>query len=378
MTNEELSSPADLENAEGSAAISRRSLLAGAGVLGAAALGGIAMPSTAGAASAPPFRTAVFPNYFPREGQAPEVGLSGKVAVITGASRGIGLATAQALQGLGVTVIGTSRSPGNYPGVGVDLLELDVASHSSVQGFAAALSTQLAGDTIDILINNAGRYLLGTQTPIAPAFADSYMDAIELGSRTLYSGHIDVTNHLLGMMTSSGYARLLYTVSVAGYYTGGGATGAGLGFSFLHSYNAEKAALRTYANNLRGFLGLSGSNIQVSTVNPLIINTALPTGLNPIYTEPVDGSGNSVLNPTFQNGLTLLRAAQAGGLPPSLVADAYVELLSMASPPPNVVAGSGVEPLATQGGSDIFGTALLEDNAESALPFGASGPPGGN
>ena len=178
------------------------------------------------------------------------------------------------------------------------------------------------------------------------------------------------------MTPSPGYVQLLYTVSVAGYYTGGGATGTGLGFSFLHSYNSGKAALRTYANNLRGFLGLSGSNIQASTVNPLIINTSLPAGLNPIYTEPVDGSGNSLINRVFQNVLDQIRAAQAGGLPPSLVADACAGLLSMSSPPANVVAGSDVKPLATQGGSGLFNTLMLEDNAESALPFGASGPPG--
>jgi hypothetical protein len=47
--------------------------------------------------------------------------------------------------------------------------------------------------------------------------------------------------------------------------------------------------------------------VVVSTVNPFIIDTPLPDGLNPIYTEPVDANGNSPFNPLMQQFLPQLR-----------------------------------------------------------------------
>lgn len=352
--------------------LSRRNLLGAAGWLAAAAAG--APSALAQSASAQPFRTAVSPVYFPRDGFVPELSIGGKVAVITGASRGIGLATGLRLMAEGVTVIGTSRVPANYPGHPFPLLTLDVSAPASVDAFVADLVAELGGRSVDILINNAGRYVFGTPVPIAPALVGAFEAGIQLGMETLYVGHVRVTNRLLPLMTQGAYSRLLFTVSDAGYDVGGTALGESVGQSFLSAYFSGKRALLAYANNLRGFLRTSGSPIQVGTVNPMVIKTALPIGSNPIYLEPVDGSGNST-NPFLQAVLQGFRAAHAVALSPDFVGETYAQLLRMQNPPPNVVTGSRTEPFATQCGSALLEQLFLDENAQSALPLGAAGAP---
>ena len=345
--------------------------------MAAAGLGGAVLTAEAkpGKGNPPPFQTQVFPKYYPLSNFTPEISLAGKFAVITGASRGIGRATAEALIAQGVTVIGTSRDVATVPNPpAFPLLDLDITSDASVDAFHAALTSH---PSIDILINNAGRYIIGTPTPppIAANPNQFYIDQLHLGGETIYQGHIRVTNNLLPLMTPSGYSRLLYTVSAAGYLAGGTAATSALGGWVLHAYFAGKSALRFYANNLRAFLGVSGSNIKLSTVNPFIIDTTLPDGLNPVFTEPVDANGDSPFNPVLQAVLDGLRFNQHNGLPVSFVADTYVQLLSVAEPEPNVAVGSPDEPFATMGNTDFIKAIALEENEESVFTYGCA-PPG--
>ena len=136
----------------------------------------------------------------------------------------------------------------------------------------------------------------------------------------------------------------------------------------MHAYYSSKAALRTYVNNLRGALTLAGSNIRVSSVNPFIINTPLPLGDNPIWTEATDVN-NDPLDPVSLARVQLLRAAQAGGLDVSTVSDTYMQLLQSNDPRENVVVGEFAEPGATAGGNNIILTAMTEENAQSAMRF---------
>jgi len=105
---------------------SKRRFLAGlasAGLVAPALL----TDNLARAATPPPFDVRLAPKYYPTPNHVPEINLAGKVAIITGASHGIGLAVGLALQALGVQVIGTSRTPIAYPGHPFPLLTLDLA-----------------------------------------------------------------------------------------------------------------------------------------------------------------------------------------------------------------------------------------------------------
>ena len=84
---------------------------------------------------------------------------SGKTAIVTGASTGIGRASAEALARAGLTVFGTSRRAiGNGPS-GVSMLMCDVTDDEVVKGLVSTVLSQTG--RIDVLVNNAGIGLLG-------------------------------------------------------------------------------------------------------------------------------------------------------------------------------------------------------------------------
>jgi hypothetical protein len=164
--------------------------LASSGI--AATATGLLNEKSAHASTISPFEVRPAPKYYPKPSHVPEITLAGKVAVITGASRGIGLAVGLALQALGVQVIGTSRTPDAYPEHPFPLLTLNLADPVSIQEFVSAVSylpqVQSAGG-IDILVNNAGRGVVGGVIPVDP---NLYFAGIQTGLATLYGGHVAV------------------------------------------------------------------------------------------------------------------------------------------------------------------------------------------
>ena len=347
------------------------------GFLVALASGGLVAPAllTSGfarAATPRPFEVRLAPKFYPTPNNVAEINLAGKVAVITGASRGIGLAVGLALQAMGVQVIGTSRTPVAYPGHPFPLLSLDLVNPASIQGFAATVlsrpEVQGAGG-IDMLLNNAGRGVVGGVVPVDPNW---YFAGIQTGLATLYAGHVAVTSALLQAVaarSASGYARILFTTSVQAYIDGGG----DLGITFGHGYTASKRALLSYANALRKVLDSSGLPIKVSTLNPLWVNTNIAAGTRPIFLQPVDANGNSIGDPNFQLVIDAFRALVANGMPASYAAQAFVQLLTATNPEANVVVGSDVEPYASQGGTSSLISILNEEMRRSAVPW-VAGP----
>src|SRR6185437_60698 len=191
----------------------------------------------------------IAPVFYPLDHFKPEIDLAGKLAVITGASRGNGRAVAEALSALGVDVIGTSRNPAGVPNPpAYPLLALDIADQASVLAFVGALVAhpvfQRHGH-VDILGNNAGRFVIGEIVPLPPTDFSSYLAQRDLGLRTVYFGHVMMTNVILPLMPQQGYARIIFTASIAAYTTG--AAVPALGESFVDTYNSGKFALRVYA-----------------------------------------------------------------------------------------------------------------------------------
>lgn len=195
------------------------------------------------------------------------------------------------------------------------------------------------------------------------------MTQSRLAMETLYEGHVRLTNNLLPLMPQTGYSRILFTTSVVAYNVGGTELGESQGQSFLSAYYSGKRALLAYANNLRGFLRTSGSSTQVSTLNPVVINTGLALGTNPIVTEPVDADGNSPFNPVLQSVIDGFRLALASGVPAEFAAEAYTQILARRTPPANVAVGSRREPFATMGFNSTIIDTLQGENDESALRF---------
>jgi NAD(P)-dependent dehydrogenase (short-subunit alcohol dehydrogenase family) len=99
---------------------------------------------------------------------------SGKTAIVTGASSGIGRASAEALARAGFTVFGTSRrntANGSHP---VAMRTCDVTDDTSVRALVAAVLAQTG--QIDLLVNNAGIGLLGGAEESSIAQVQSLFD----------------------------------------------------------------------------------------------------------------------------------------------------------------------------------------------------------
>jgi NAD(P)-dependent dehydrogenase (short-subunit alcohol dehydrogenase family) len=340
------------------AALAAGSLLGGASKARAALAGGVALA----------------PNYYPLANYVPQIDLTGKLAVITGASRGIGRAVGEALAPLGAAVIGTSRSPKDVPNPpAFPLLKLDITDGDSVAKFVEALQRhplfQYRGQ-VDILCNNAGRLVLGRIVPQSKGGFDYYVDQRTLGVNTVYFGHVVVTNAVLPLMSQQGYSRIIFTASVNSYTDFSLLTAGNLAVgSWIDVYVSCKSALRFYANNLDNAFRVAGSSIRVSTVNPYAIGTTIAVYPHPVYTEPVNGNGQSETDQVFNEFLAAFGQFQANGLPPAMVGQTYAQLLTMVNPDQNVVVASTLEPLATKGGNAIIESAMLAENRVSAMQF---------
>jgi NAD(P)-dependent dehydrogenase (short-subunit alcohol dehydrogenase family) len=116
------------------------------------------------------------------------VDLTGKTALVTGASAGLGVETVRALRSVGCEVVGAVRdvAKGATAVPGIDLIELDLADLDSVRRGAGLIAERLP--RIDLLINNAG--------VMAPPLSRT-KQGFELQLGTNHLGHFVLTNALL-------------------------------------------------------------------------------------------------------------------------------------------------------------------------------------
>jgi len=175
-----------------------------------------------------------------------------KTILITGASRGIGLATATLLTQQGYTVFGTSRQPQSTTLNGFTLLQLDVCDEASVQRCVQTVITQARH--IDVLINNAGHSLTGAVEEATAEDAHKLFD-------TNFFGVIRMTNACLPHMRQAGSGHIINISSLAGI----------VGVPYLGIYAASKHALEGYSTSLRYELRQFG--IYVSLIQPGDIHT---------------------------------------------------------------------------------------------------------
>ena len=177
----------------------------------------------------------------------------GRVAVVTGASSGIGAATATRLAAEGFDVVLGARRLDRLTAlaerIGGRAVQLDVTDPESVAAFAAGL------DRVDVLVNNAGGAF--DAAPVAEADLDSWQRAFEVN----VLGSVAMTRALLPALRASGAGDLLFVGSTAGLisYEGGA------------SYTAAKHGVHTLAETLR--LELVGEPVRVIEIAPGMVKT---------------------------------------------------------------------------------------------------------
>ncbi|MBI9113755.1 SDR family oxidoreductase [Sanguibacter suaedae] len=213
----------------------------------------------------------------PRTPHLPLPDLSGRRALVTGASDGIGLGIAQKLAAAGAEVIlpVRNRPKGEAaaallrrgdPSARLSVRDLDLASLASVAALGAELCAE--GRPIHILVNNAG--------VMTPPERRTTVDGIELQLGTNHLGHVALVAHLLPLL-SAGRARVTTQISVAarsgavnwedinweGFYDG------------RRAYSQSKIALGLFALELERHSRTHGWGITSNLSHPGIAPTSL-------------------------------------------------------------------------------------------------------
>jgi 3-hydroxy acid dehydrogenase / malonic semialdehyde reductase len=169
--------------------------------------------------------------------------LDGKRAIVTGASSGIGAATARALEEAGARVYTGSRSAGN----------LDVTDTDSCARFVEAAAAELGG--IDILVNNAG--LSRGRDPAWESLEEDEREVIE----TNVLGLMRMTRLCLPHLVADGGGHIVNLGSVAGIWS----------YPNGSSYVASKFAVHGYTRALRD--DLQGKPVRVTNVAGGLVET---------------------------------------------------------------------------------------------------------
>jgi len=193
--------------------------------------------------------------------------LAGRVAVVTGASSGIGEAAAVALAADGASVALLARRADRLTviaeriraaGGTAEVYAVDITNPAGL----AVISRRVARDLgpASIVFNNAGMML---PTPITKAGSSEWRNLVEINIGALNSVIAAFVPQLLQSAAEQGVADLINTASIAGKQM----------FPGFSVYAASKAYVIHLSNNLRAELGQKG--VRVSTIEPGIVDTPL-------------------------------------------------------------------------------------------------------
>jgi len=187
--------------------------------------------------------------------------LSGQVAIVTGAGRGIGRATALELAGMGADIVvaeldqaGAERTAAEVKGLGrrVSAVRTDVTSRADLKAMADRARAEFG--RIDILINNAAI------RPHKP-FTELTVEDWEYVRGVVLDGAMYCTRAVIDSMVKNHYGRILF-------FTGEGAFGGGSGRAHV---SAAKMGLVGLARGLAS--EFAARNIRVNVVSPGSIDT---------------------------------------------------------------------------------------------------------
>ena len=241
-----------------------------------------------------------------------------KRAFITGASAGIGLATAKLLTERGDEVWGTSRDISRLPSLSnFHPVRLDLSDAASLrESFGAALSQ--AGH-FDVVVNNAGDIAYFGPMESLP------LEALRAQFQTLVFSHVELYQLALAAMREQGSGRIINVTSLA----------ARLPVPFQGPYNAAKAAMASLTMSMQ--VELEGTGIRIIDLQPGDIgDTRLHDEIAKVAVNP---SGSPGMERVWRVANKNITAAPG----PELVARSIAKVIDATNPPPRVTVGSAFE-----------------------------------
>lgn len=203
--------------------------------------------------------------------------MSDKVALVTGASRGIGRAIALALGEAGYTVVGTATSPAGAESISAGFAEggikgcgmvLDVASSESVDQVLKAIGESYGAPVV--LVNNAG---ITKDNIMMRMKEEEWFDVIDTNLNSLYR----IAKASLRGMTKARWGRIINISSVVG----------SMGNAGQANYAAAKAGMDGFTRALAREIGSRG--ITVNSVAPGFIDTDMTKKLPQEQREALAG-----------------------------------------------------------------------------------------
>jgi NAD(P)-dependent dehydrogenase (short-subunit alcohol dehydrogenase family) len=218
-----------------------------------------------------------------------------KVALITGANRGIGLETARQLGKKGVTVVVGARSlaaaqktAASLEKEGIDAfpVQLDVTSAADRKTAAKAVGEKYG--KLDILINNAG---VGPEEGLGkPKTIETTEEELQKIFGTNLFATIAVTREFLPLLKKSPAARIVNLSSILGSLTLHADPNGPLASAKLFAYDASKSALNAFTIHLAA--ELKDTKIKVNSAHPGWVKTEMGTDNAPMEVE--EGAKTSV------------------------------------------------------------------------------------
>jgi NAD(P)-dependent dehydrogenase (short-subunit alcohol dehydrogenase family) len=238
-------------------------------------------------------------------------GVSDQVAIVTGASSGIGEVTAERLQQAGFTVYAGARRVDRMAGLaeqGVITAELDVTDDASMVAFVERVITECG--RIDVLVNNAGYGSYGAVEDVP----------LEEGRRQFevnLFGLARMTQLVTPSMRAARSGRIVNISSIGGHF-----------YEALGAwYHASKFAVEGFSDSLR--LELHEFGIQVIIVEPGTIRTEWGAGA---YDSAEKYSGTGPYAPQVKAMKALYAQADERGTEPSVVAETIVSAITARRP----------------------------------------------
>jgi NAD(P)-dependent dehydrogenase (short-subunit alcohol dehydrogenase family) len=217
-----------------------------------------------------------------------------KVALISGANKGIGFETARQLGKQGVVVLLGSRDLAKgeaaaetlkKEGIDARAVKLDVVNPADVKAVVQKIEKEFG--VLDILVNNAG-------IALENFFSNSTLTLPEEKLRQTFETNffavVAVTNALLPLLKKSEAGRIVNVSSILGSLSLQATEGSPIYEAKVFAYNASKAALNAYTIHLAH--ALKGTKIKVNSAHPGWVKTDMGTDAAPM--EIVDGAKTEV------------------------------------------------------------------------------------
>jgi NAD(P)-dependent dehydrogenase (short-subunit alcohol dehydrogenase family) len=218
-----------------------------------------------------------------------------KIALITGANKGIGLETARQLAKQGVVVLLGARDLAKgeaaaktlqAEGLKVRPVKIDVADRADQVAIAALIEKEYG--VLDILVNNAGVMLDNFPAPNETSTTSDGLlrDTFD----TNFFAVVSLTQTLLPLLRKSEAGRIVNLSSILGSLSLHATPGSPIYEAKTFAYNTSKAALNSFTIHLAH--ELAGTKIKVNSAHPGWVKTDMGTDAAPM--EIVDGAKTSV------------------------------------------------------------------------------------